>query len=368
MKLTIGTELMKDVMSRAVKGVGNNKLLPITQMICVELKDGILTTITTDGTNYLYVREQHVAGDDFYVVTDANQLAKLISKMTSDTITMTINEKTNALTVKGNGNYVLELPLDEEGEFVRFPDVYEKLKGVQPDDSGTVNKSTVQVILETIKPALATTYENPEYTAYYMADKIVATDRTIIASMNVKFSDIPRLISAEFLDLVSVVKAEKINIKYCGNDIVFETEDTAIVGKLVEGIDDYAIDAISGLIDTPFESFCSVPKTALLQTLDRLSLFVGPYDDNSIDLTFTKDGLQIASKAESGIETINYVSSKDHNNFVAPINVNMLTKVVKSISSDVIEMYYGDESTIKIVDGNITVIIALNDDSGEEEE
>ena len=39
MKLTIGTELMKDVMSRAIKGVGNNKLLPITQMICVSLKD-----------------------------------------------------------------------------------------------------------------------------------------------------------------------------------------------------------------------------------------------------------------------------------------------------------------------------------------
>lgn len=365
MKLTIGTELMKDVLSRATKGVGNNKLLPITQMICISLEDGTLTTITTDGTNYLYVREQHIAGDNFYVVVDANQFAKLISKMTCDNITMTIAEKTGALVVKGNGTYTLELPLDEEGEFIKFPNVLEKLATVAIVDGGTVNKSTIQVVLETIKPALATTFENPEYTAYYMADKIVATDQVTIASMDVKFSDVPRLINADFLDLVSVMRGEKINIKYCGNDVVFETDDTVIIGKLVEGIEDYAIDAISGLIDQPFDCFCSVPKTALLQMLDRLSLFVGPYDDNSVILTFTKDGLQVASKASSGVEILNYVASDNQTNFTAPINVNMLIKTVKSISSDVIEIFYGDDSAIKIVDGNITIIVALNEDDSD---
>ena len=82
MKFTIGTELMKDVVARAIKGAGNNKLIPITSMMCIQLKDGELTVITTDATNYLYIKEQHVAGDDFYVVVDENQFAKLVSKMT----------------------------------------------------------------------------------------------------------------------------------------------------------------------------------------------------------------------------------------------------------------------------------------------
>jgi DNA polymerase III sliding clamp (beta) subunit (PCNA family) len=353
---------MKDVLSRAIKGVGNNKLLPITQMICISLEDGTLTTITTDGTNYLYVREQHVAGDNFYVVVDANQFVKLISKMTCDNISMTIVEKTGALVVKGNGTYTLELPLDEEGEFIKFPNVLRKLATVATVDGGIVNKSTIQVVLETIKPALATTFENPEYTAYYMADKIVATDQVTIASMNVKFCDVPKLINADFLDLVSVVRGEKIKVEYYSNDIIFDTEDATIVGKLVEGIEDYAIDAISGLIDQPFDCFCSVPKTALLQMLDRLSLFVGPYDDNSVILTFTKDGLQVSSKASNGIEILNYIASDNQMNFTAPINVNMLIKTVKSISNDVIEIFYGDDSAIKIVDGNITIIIALNEE------
>ena len=362
MKLTIGTELMKDVMSRAIKGVGNNKLLPITQMICVSLKDGVLTTITTDGTNYLYVKEQHVAGDDFYVVVDANQFAKLISKMTSENITMTVAEKTGALNVKGNGNYILELPLDEDGEYIKFPDAYEKLTLLEPDERGVINKSTVQVILETVKPALATTFENPEYTAYYVADKVVGTDRTIIASMDVEFCNVPRLINADFLDLVAVMREEKIATAYYGTDIVFQTQDATIVGKLAEGVDDYAIDAISELVDQEFTSSCSVPKAELLQMLDRLSLFVGPYDDNSVILTFVKEGLQISSKASSGVEIISYVASTNHENFIAPINVNTLIKTVKSVSSDVIEMSYGNDSAIKIVDGSITIIVALNEE------
>ena len=93
MKFTIQTELMKDVVARAIKGAGNNKLIPITSMMCIELKNGDLTVITTDATNYLYIKEQHVAGDDFYVVVDANQFAKLVSKMTCENITMTVDEK-----------------------------------------------------------------------------------------------------------------------------------------------------------------------------------------------------------------------------------------------------------------------------------
>ena len=362
MKFTIGTELMKDVMARAIKGVGNNKLLPITQMICISLKGGVLTTITTDGTNYLYIKEPHIAGDDFYVVVDANQFSKLISKMTCDNITMIIAENTGALSVKGNGNYILELPLDEDGEFIKFPDAYEKLSHAAVDEVDTVNKSTVQVILETIKPALATTFEHPEYTAYYAADKVVATDRTIIASMDIKFCDTPKLINADFLDLVSVMREEKIEARYCGDDVIFTTQDATIVGKLAEGVGDFAIDVISELIDQDFASFCSVPKAELLQMLDRLSLFVGPYDDNSVILTFVKEGLQVSSKASSGVEIINYVASDEHENFTAPINVNMLAKTVKSISSDVIEMFYGNDSAIKIVDGNITIIVALNEE------
>ena len=358
MKFTIQTELMKDVVARAIKGAGNNKLIPITSMMCIELKEGELTVITTDATNYLYIKEHHVAGDNFYVVVDANQFAKLVSKMTCENITMTIDEKLYTMKVKGNGNYTMELPLDEDGEPVKFPDAY----ATKCTNVVECNRSTIMAILETIKPALAVTMENPQYTAYYMGDKVVATGSYKIASLAIPMFDTPKLVSSEFLDLVAVMRAEKIIVNLSDTDIVFETPDCTIFGKFVDGIDDFAIEPITNLIEQEFDSHCAVPKNDLLQMLDRLSLFVGTYDKNAVDLTFTNQGLQVSSKASSGVEILPYVNSENQVDFTCAVDIQMLVNEVKAIQNDLIEIYYGDDSSIKLVDGNITIVIALMED------
>ena len=174
--------------------------------------------------------------------------------------------------------------------------------------------------------------------------------------------DAPKLVSPELLDLLSVMNAEKINVSAGTNDIIYSTPDCIVYGKLMEGIEDYAINAISGLVDAEFDSFCSVPKTALLQLLDRLSLFVGPYDKNAVHLTFTRDGLQVSSKAANGVEIINYTASDNFKDFTCAIDIQMLTQEIKAIQNDVIELYYGEDSSIKMTDGNITIIVALLED------
>jgi len=361
MKLTVKTEKLKEMVSRAVKGVGNNKLIPITSLMAIEVKNNTLTLITTDATNYLYVIEEKVVADDFYAVVDANTFSKLISKMTSENITLEIKNGLWVLHVSGNGNYKIELPLDENGEPIKYPDPYDSLK-LSATDAGTINKTTVQVILETIKPALAVTLENPCYTGYYIGDQVVATDTYKIASMDVKLFDSPKLVSAELLDLLAVMNAEKINVEMVNDDVVFITSDCIVCGKFMDGIEDYAIDAIMGLVDTEFDSFCSVPKSQLLQLLDRLSLFVGTYDKNAIRLTFTQAGLQVSSKAANGVEIINYLSSVDFKDFTCVIDIQMLTQEVKAIQNDAIEIYYGEDNAIKMTDGNITIVVALLED------
>lgn len=360
MKLSIKTDKLKEMVSRSIKGVGNNKLIPLTGLIAIELKDSKLTLITTDAINYLYIMEDKVVGDDFYVVVDADTFSKLVSRMTSENIVLEVNSGLSALEVKGNGNYKIELPLDEDGSPIKYPDPYSGYLDVV--DAGEINRSTVQVILDTIKPALATTLEVPCYTGYYMGNQVVATDTYKIASMDIKLFNDAKLISPELLDLLSVMSAEKIQVRTVGNDIIYKTPDCVVVGKFMDGIEDYAIDAIMGLVQTEFDSFCSVPKSALLQLLDRLSLFVGTYDKNAIYLTFTKDGLQVSSKAATGVEIINYTASDNFRDFTCVIDIQMFMQEVKSIQNDVIEIYYGTDNAIKMTDGNITIIIALMED------
>lgn len=361
MKLTIGTEKLKDLVSRSAKGVGNNKLIPLTSLMAIEVKDNQLTLITTDATNYLYITEDKVVADDFYVVVDADVFSKLISKMTCDNVVLEIKSGLQALEVKGNGTYKLELPLDENGEPIRYPDPVSKLD-LSEGITDTINRSTIQVIRETIKPALAVTLENPCYTGYYMGHDVVATDTYKIASMDVKMFEEAKLVSPQLVDLLAVMTEEKISVDICGNDIVYSTPTCIVCGKFMEGIEDFAIDPIMELVNTEFDSVCSVPKNALLQLLDRLSLFVGTYDKNTIHLTFTPVGLQVSSKAATGVEIINYTASDNFRDFTCAIDIQMFTQEVKAISNDVIELHYGEDNAIKMTDGNITIIVALLED------
>lgn len=366
MKLTIKTEKFKDMVSRAVKGVGNNKLIPLTSLMAVEVKNNKLTLITTDATNYLYIVEDKVVADDFYAVVDATTFSKLISKMTSENVTLEIKSGLNILEIHGNGNYKIELPLDENGVPIKYPDPVATLDLGTPEEK-TINRTTIQVILETIKPALAVTLENPCYTGYYVGNQIVATDTYKIASMDVNLLGAKKLISPEFMELLSVMNAEKITATFTDSDIICSTPDCVVCGKFMEGIEDYAIDAIMGLVNTEFGSMCAVPKNELLQVLDRIALFVGAYDKNAIYLTFTRTGLQISSKATSGVEMIDYVTSENFKDFTCAIDIQMLVNEVKSISNDIIEISYDIDNAIKMTDGNITIIVALLEDDNMEE-
>lgn len=359
MQLKIKTDKLQEMVSRAIKGAGFNKLIPLTSLIAIECKDGELQFTTTDATNYLYIKESGVGGDDFYAVVEAGKFSKLISKMTCEFITLELNQN---LEVHGNGNYTIELPLDEDGNPIKFPNPLENVQlKMEPDT--VIQKSTIEVILNSLKPSLATTLEVPCYVGYHIADKVTATDTFKIASLDVKLFNEARLISPEMMNLLDVIGAENINVDMTDSEIIFSTPDCIVYGRKMEGIEDYQIDAINGLVAQEFPSKCKLPKKALLQLLDRLSLFVGTYDKNSIKLTFIPEGIQISSKSSNGVEIVSYLDSTDFKAFTCLVDVEMLTQQIKACTEDSIELHYGLENCVKFRDGKITQVLALMQDT-----
>ena len=166
MKLTINTATFQNMVAKAVKGAGMNNDLLITQLMSISLKDNMLTLETTDNNNYLYVRQDKVAGEDFNVVVLADKFAKLISKLTCENVTLEIPTakagELDKLVIKGNGKYVIELPYDEEGELIEFPDPVSETT----DDfwsTAELQLSTVRHILSTAKAALLVGKEDSCY-------------------------------------------------------------------------------------------------------------------------------------------------------------------------------------------------------------
>lgn len=358
-KLVVKTSKLQEMVSRSIKGAGNNKILPITQMMAIRLSNNVLTLITTDATNYLYILEDKVEGADFYAVVPVETFSKLIARLTCDTISMELGD--SSLKVSGNGDYSIPLQFDDDGAMVKYPDPIEGVT-FDPEETVDIKGSTIATILNTLKPALAVTLENPCYTGYYVGDKVVATDTYLINLFDVDMFHAKKLVSPEVMNLLAVMTAETIHVDFKDDVIVYGSPDCMIYSRELEGIEDYAYDAIIEYTTAKFGSMCKLPKSSLLQLLDRLTLFVTEYDKGGIYMTFTKDGIRIFSKAANGTELIAYTESKNFKPFTCCIDVRMLTKQVKAQTGDVVEMYYGIDNAIKMIDGKITQIVALLED------
>lgn len=358
MKLTINTVSLQALVAKAMKGASCNKMLPLTNMMAIQLKDNALTLVTTDATNYLYVEQDKVLGEDFYVVVQTDIFSKLVSKLTCENVTMVLDG--SALTVKGNGSYKIELPLDEEGELIKFPDPLNK--PFTPTEEAELHLSTAKLILGTAKAALSKDADGSCYTGYYMGQRVVATDTFVMCGIKIPIFEQPVLLAPETLDLLGVFGEEKIAVAHDGDTIIFTTPTCSVYGKCMDCLGDFQIDVIQELLDDTYESVCKIAKGELLQLLDRLSLFVGQYDKNSIYLTFTQDGVQVDSKQANSSELIPYVSSSGFKPFRCCVDIEVLTQQVKASSADQFELHYGKDNAVKLVDGNVTQVVALTEE------
>lgn len=368
--ITLNTIIFKDMVSRAKKGASNNSILPITSMMAIELKDNKLTLITTDATNYLYVMQDGVEGNDFYATVIADTFAQLIGKMTSEKITLELVDSTLKVT-GGSGAYIIDLAMEEDGEVVRFTDPRDSVELEPLED---INLTTVNSIIDYAKASLAVTLEEPCFVNYYCGEKVVATDSLKICSMDVKLWEEPRLIPSEVFELVKLMTDEKIKVSAAGDIIMFSTSDVIVYAHTADGLEDYPADAIYNLVAKEFPANCKIKKSDLVQLLDRLSLFVDKMDKGIIYLTFSPEGLQIRSKKSNSIEVIPYIEGGDEE-FSCAVDIGMLQNQAKSFGGDIITIDYGNNdadaegnevsTALKFVDGTTYFYIALVDDEEE---
>ena len=357
MKLTMSTVTLQAMVTKAMKGASCNRMIPLTTFLAISLKNGKLTLITSDATNYLYVSEDEISGDDFYVVVQAEIFSKLISRLTCEHISLEL--LSSRLAVIGNGEYSIELPLDENGELIVYPD---PLSRFEFGESETVSLSMFKLLLLTSKASLALTSEIPCYTGYYFGESVITSDTCQVCDIKMKLLSQPALINADMINLFDVMANEKVEVYRDADVIVFNTPNCTIYGTVMDCIGDYQVDAIEGLVNTEYPSKCKVLKSEMLQLLDRLELFVSNYDKNGIYLNFTQNGLMITSKQSTSAETLNYLSSENFSPFTCCIDITMMRNQVKATTGDSIEIHYGMSNAIKFTDGNVTQLLCLIED------
>lgn len=360
MKFTMSTIKFQDMVARASKGASHNKLLPITSMMAIELEDNNLQLVTTDSSNTLTIKADKIEGDNFYCVVPAEVFSRLIARTTSPNITLKLQD--NSMEVIGNGVYNIALPMDEEGQ-VEFP-TYEFDKKGEP---AIINLTTVKNILNINKPALAINLDTPCLCGYYLGDKVITTDENVICFNDYNALGKEVLISPEMMELLSLSTEEKIKFYKDGSYLLFETKDMVLHGEEHPEKELYPVEEVGAYLQEDFISSCTLPKLYLESVIDRLSIFIEPYDKNGAYFLFTKEGLQLLSKRSSSKELIAYKESNNFKPFACCVDIPMLRAQIEAIPEETITMWYGHEAAIKLTSGKVTQVIALLEDEDMEQ-
>lgn len=358
MELKVKTLELQEMVGKAIKCVSNNKLIPLTSLMSVKVENNILTLATTDATNYFYVsKKEPVDCEDFEVCVMADLFTKLVQKTTSDSTEIIVDNA--IMKVKGNGVYTMELPLDENGATIKFP---KKALNEMRDFGGTIKLSTIKNVLNFNKASLAINMEMPALTSYYCGEKVITSDRFKICSTDIKLFKNPMLITATLMELLGVMSSEDITVSLSEKDVIFSTDVETIYAPITEGIDTYPVEPITNLVESGFSSMCKVSREAVMNIIDRLSLFVSPYDKKGIYLTFSNEGIMFSSKKSSGQELVPFVASENFEPYTCCVNIEMLRSQLATQDEDNIELHYGSEIAIKMVTKNIIQIVALMED------
>ena len=366
MKFTVNAEKCLALVSDVAKGVGNNKLLPITGMIGIEFTEGKLSLLSTDGANILRITTDESGEEDGYATVTADVFVGLISKLADcSAVAFETTDRVLAITglkgVKVVGTYKLELPLDDEGKVIRFINFDTKKDSTLGGAEYDVSVAIIDDMRNSCKQALATDVSESCYANYLIGDKIVATDRTraVFVDTNVVADKAHLLLGRNFVELLSLAE-ENVTLRVSPNGMyATDNHGTEVFTNFNGALSDYNEAAIGNMLKMEFPSMCKIKKAELLNTLNRMTLFSSKFDNNGIDIDFKDDKMVIKSLKNSAVEEIEYTEYANVKPCDIRIDILLLMSHIKAYASDTIELFFGNPTCIKLIDGNVTQIIAL---------
>lgn len=354
MNIKLKTEELKDAINKIVKGLGNNKMLPITEMIGINADKSTLSLVSTDGTNKVQVVIP-IEGDNepTSFVVNGKTFSQLVLKTTTEFINLSIED--GKLVVKGNGSYSFSFPTDEDGEFIVIPnvevdkDTKVELSAEDLKNSYNINKSSVSVTMET-----------PAYTGFYYDDNgSVATNSLKISYVNKKLFSNPILLNAKLASLFSILPEEKVNVYQGNSEIAFESGNVTIQGFKMDDVSEFPINDIIPFLTADLPHKVRLNKKALLNLLERIAVFVTPFDKNSIKIDFTKNGVRVWTLDGINNEIIPYTDSENVEETSIKVDVTNFKDLVGSNPEEELVIMYGHPAAIKMTFGNVSQVLAL---------
>lgn len=357
--IKIKTELLKSMIDKSLKVCSFDKLSPLTELIEIKIDGEDLSLQTTDKITNMIVKGKIEGNTETArVVVDAKIFAALISKTSTEDVELNITQ--SSLIVTGNGTYYLDIRIDESGEIISFPEI-----------NVDANKETREIALDELsarmaicRPAIPDNFDTPELNNYYLGESIITSNAFVVTSLNNidKLKDKVIFIRKTLGNILIDLGLKKGKM-YIDNDNIIIYDDTYVISStLSDDLDKYPLEGIKAFLGSKFSYKVEILKDELLALLDRLSLFVSEYDDNSINLLFTKDKMVVNSIKSTANEEITYESAEVEGlvEYSCKVDIKYLKQQMEAIPEAKVTIEFGgSDEAIKFVSGEINQIVSL---------
>ena len=370
--MILRTDSLKDVCSKILSAVDGSELSMVTDTLeLVSWPDGLHLRVTNK--EYFVDVKLPVEGiGQFQAAVNANLFLKLISQITTETIELTIDG--NILVVKGNGTY--KLPIAFEGDkMLELPTI--NIDNVTLETT-IASEHLLSILQHNSKELQKGNIAKPVQKFYYVDEKgcITFTTGACVNSFTVD-KPFSILLNNKVVKLFKLFKSGEATFKLGYDPLSDDTIQTKVSfsnGEItltaILSCDDtllkqVPVAAIRGRADNQYPHSITISKDALIQTLNRLSLFNAGFGTKEVVkaysmFEFKGDAVTIWDVRKENNETVvynNVASSLSMNPYTVTLDVNDLKLTLESCSEQYVTLNFGDTKAVIVVRGNIKTVI-----------
>lgn len=368
-KVEIPVVYLQDVVSRASKGSTFIDVIPLSTMMEIKIKDGVLSARTTNNSYYLTAISKHkISQPDFEMVVDTKLFSALVSKFKNgENVTLFVDDTKITIQTK-TGKYNLSYSVDPStNSKVKFPEI-----SIDPNGA-TIHVTPMEIrsILSLNKACKSNMKDIPALFNYYMDTEKVLTSNDSKACYNpIKVVDRPSALTPELFELVTSVMDDSgdpkdaygVDVSENDDSIMFFSEVGTLIGKKASSADLEAFPAenYTEVFKNSIEYSVSASTSELLNAVDPMGLFTDPYEKNRVKLTFTQNDVTISDERTGSEERISFIKGlpQDIQPVVIEVNAFELKEQLTTCTAQQITLAF-NESMLKIdLDNNLSLLLA----------
>ena len=365
--MIIKTKLLQDSCKKILDAVDSGNIINkvVSETIEIDARERALHLNVTNKEYYVSVRIELDSDAELHAVVDAKLFLNLISKLSTNDVEMTATD--TALVIKGNGNYKIPLIYDEEGRLVVLP----KIEIENVTNSFGISAGVLQGILKyNAKELLKGVCNRPSQRLFYVDEEGALTFTSGACENSFSLESPVTLFLTE--KIVKLFRLFRGDVRFSiGQDeingrvmtkVSFEDDYVSLTSLLCidpSVTNTFPVAAIRKLAGAGYDYSANIDKSAVLDAINRLTLFSSNLRIPTVYLEFGQEGVTVYDERKDNNETIPYSGTVlgMEEPYLAQFVANDLRLTLESCEESHINVSFGNHRNVVVSRGNVKNVL-----------